>query len=201
MKKFILSLLLIGLILAGCTNGATSVDYAEPDKDEILSVATQVAEMFYFNPKISPNVKNLYVGSNEIGSECAGYALAFYNIWNEKYPAQALLALQGTTESTWISNGLYKITGKADQDLPKLKLDGDRYSFTYNLYEGSKIVFGVYHHELGCYRIQLVEKQNYKTHNGKPIDDHMWVRIGDVSVDPTWFDTGGINSLIGVDTW
>ena len=201
MKKYILSLLLIGLIFAGCTNGATSVDYAEPDRDEILSVATQVAEMFYYDPAESPNAKNMIVGTNEIAGVCQDYAMMFVNIWNEKYPGQALIARNGGEGFTGFYSGTYKVVGKADNDLNKLKLDGKNYSFFYNLYEGSDIILGYYHKDFGCYRIRLDKKIEFKTHQGKTVSDHAWVRIGDVSVDPTWFDTSGINSLIGVDTW
>jgi hypothetical protein len=72
--------------------------------------------MFSYYDELDPNAENNIVGDSEIEGQCGDYVLAFVNLWNEKYPGQALLVIQNQNVSL-VPDGLYKVIGK-DGPLP-----------------------------------------------------------------------------------
>jgi Synergist-CTERM protein sorting domain-containing protein len=62
-------------------------------------------------------------------------------------------------------------------------------------------ISGIGHPQLGGYKIRLVKQLHVKSHFGLPNwennGSHVWVMVGDISVDPTYADTGTL--IIGRD--
>ncbi len=158
---------------------------------DVIAVAEEVAAMFNYYDVISPKANNIIVGLSEIGGQCGDYALAFVNKWNKRHPEEAVLVIQ-QQGSVYFPDGLYKVIGKDRQNLPFLK---NRQTSMLYIWNGVK---GIGHPQLGGYEVKLIEKLHVTRHFGAFVNaPHVWVRIGNLSIDPTYTDTG--NQTIGYD--
>jgi hypothetical protein len=201
MKKLLVTL--ISLIFINCAT--TKIEYPSPDRQEITDLVIKVAGMFSYYDELDPNAENNIVGDSEIEGQCSDYALAFVNLWNEKYPGQALLVIQNQSLSNF-PDGLYKVVGK-DGPMPssikKIIINNQDTSMLYFDNSNDIVKIGLYHPELGNYKIRLVKKLNIHFHIKRIWDNaepHVWVMINDISIDPTWADTNK-NEFIGQDIW
>jgi hypothetical protein len=188
------------LILIGCATNLR-VQSGSSDEGELISVAKEAAGMFYYFPEINPHLNNLIVGPSEVGGQCGDYAAAFVNIWNEKYPGQALLVIQqqGLVYEgiELFPNGVYRIIGKDTRDLP---IDWTVSGLYYFLDKTQ----GIYHPELDNYLLELVEELIVTKHFGIPFENngpHVWVMVGNISIDPTYADIFGEDFIVGRDEW
>lgn len=175
-------------------NQATS---APIDQQEIVNIAHQVAQRFDYYNEISSTAKNLVTAKDEIGGQCGDYALAFANLWNQTHSTKALLVIQQQGLKDF-PDGFYEVIGKDTQALPFLKTRTTSMLYRWNN------VLGIGHPRLGGYKIKLVEKVHIKTHfgikNWESNGPHVWVKIGPLSVDPTYADLGGLPT-IGTDRY
>ena len=193
--------LIFGVVLFGCAT-TSNVDYGPIDEEKIMEVVNEVGMMFRYYPELDPKTGNWIVGPDEIGGQCGDYSLAFVNIWNKKYPEQkALLVVQQQNHSKqFIPDGIYRVIGKDNRDLPFTK--NWKVSAIYYTDDGGTI--GLYHPILGKYLIRLVKRvhviNHFNARNWEKNGPHVWVMIGDVIVDPTYADTWG-SSAIGKDVW
>jgi hypothetical protein len=191
-------ILTVAMAVTGCT--IFNLDkflQLEPNEEELLTVAEEVAAMFDYYDEISEEFPNAIVGQAEIGGQCVDYALAFVNKWNEKYPGQALLVIQqqGLKE---FPDGIYKATGKDNRDLPFLE---NRTTSMLYLWGN---VRGIGHPQLGGHKIRLVKRLHVTSHfdlpDWKNNGPHVWVWVGNMSVDPTYADSG-VLPFVGRDRW
>ena len=192
MKKITI-IVFLSLALFGCAT--TKEQDIQPDIEELISVAKEVAAMFDYYDELNPKVKNLIVGPNEIGGQCGDYALAFVNIWNKRHPKQkAYLVIQQTKMNSF-PDGIYRVIGKDYRSYSFL--NGKKVSGLYNTDDG---IIGIFHPILGNYQISLVKRFHVKYHFGKNMERigrHVWVKVGDISIDPTYADSG--NNIIEYD--
>jgi hypothetical protein len=201
-KKLPLTIV-FGFLLAfiGCattSQGQSNVIAIDPLKEErIMSIAKEVAGMFRYYEEID-RLPNLIVGSAEVGGQCGDYALAFANIWNERHPDQerALLVIQ-QQGIEFFPDGLYEVVGKDNRELPIDWTVSGLY-----IWDGIR---GLYHPELDNYEIRLVRELYIKSHfgirNWERNGPHVWVMVGDISVDPTYADVFADLPVIGRDEW
>jgi hypothetical protein len=169
----------------------------QPNEEELLTVAKEVAAMFDYYDEISASVPNMIVGQSEIGGQCGDYALAFVNKWNTKYPNQALLIIQQQGLKVF-PDGIYKVIGKDNRNLPFLK--NRKTSMLYMWF----YIKGIGHPQLGGYKIRLLKRLHINSHfdfpNWENNGPHVWVWVGNMSVDPTYADIGEL-PIIGKDKW
>jgi hypothetical protein len=169
----------------------------QPNEEELLTVAKEASAMFDYYDEISASFPNVIVGHSEIGGQCGDYALAFVNKWNAKYPDQALLIIQqqGLKE---FPDGIYKVTGKDNRKLPFLK--NRKTSMLYMWF----YIKGIGHPQLGGYKIRLLKRLHINSHFDLPDWEnngpHVWVWVGNMSIDPTYADTGKL-PIIGKDKY
>jgi hypothetical protein len=158
-----------------------------PDKEALLMLAKEVAALFDYYDEISPSIPNTITGPSETGGQCGDYALAFANKWNETRPGEALLVIQQQGLDDF-PDGLYEVTGKDERDLPFL--ESRTISLLY-IWDGIK---GLGHPQLGGYKIRLIKELYIKSHfdipNWENNGPHVWVLVGDTSIDPTYADIG-----------
>jgi hypothetical protein len=169
----------------------------QPNEEELSTVAREVASIFDYYDEISPSFPNAIVGQSEIGGQCGDYALAFVNKWNVKYPGQALLVIQqqGLNE---FPDGIYEVTGNDNRNLPFLK------NRTISMLYIWTFIRGIGHPQLGGYKIRLLKKLHIASHFSLPDWEnngpHIWVWVGNMSIDPTYADTETL-PIIGIDRW
>jgi hypothetical protein len=115
-KKLFLNIVFCLLfIFIGCEK--TSQEKINPLKEqEIMSIVKEVAGMFKYYEEIQI-LPNIIVGPSEVGGQCGDYALSFVNLWNEKYPNQALLVIQQQGLEPF-PDGFYEVIGKDNRNLP-----------------------------------------------------------------------------------
>ena len=194
MFKIGLSTILL-VLAANTTIFAVQKDSLAEQQKEMESVAKNVALEFDYYDEISSTVPNFLKGESEIGGQCGDYALAFANKWNEKHPNEAFLVIQQQGIKQ-IPDGIYEIVGKDPQELPFLKNRTTSMLYIWNN------VIGVGHPKLGGFNIELVKKTHVTSHFGLPNWErngpHVWVIIGETSVDPTYADFGEL-PIIGED--
>jgi hypothetical protein len=92
----------------------------KPDREELLTLAKEVAALFDYYDEISPSIPNMVTGPSETGGQCGDYALAFVNRWNETHPNKAALVIQQQGLNGF-PDGLYEVTGKDERNLPFLE--------------------------------------------------------------------------------
>jgi hypothetical protein len=190
--------LTITMAMIGCTRfNIEEYSQLQPNEEELLIVAKEVASMFDYYDEISASVPNEIVGQSEIGGQCGDYALAFVNKWNARYPGQALLVIQQQGLNQF-PDGIYEVTGKDNRNLPFLKKRTTSMLYLW-IY-----VRGIGHPQLGGYKIRLLKRLHITSHlerldweNNGP---HVWVWVGNMSVDPTYADSG-VFPIIGKDRW
>ncbi len=167
----------------------------EEKENEMLSIAKEVASQFNYYDEISFSTPNYLQGKNEINGQCSDYALSFVNKWNIKYPNEALLVIQqqGLEE---FPDGIYEVVEKDTQELPFLQNRKTSMLYKWN----NKL--GIGHPVLGGYTIRLIQKANAVSHfnleNWDKNGPHVWVKIGNLSIDPTYADFGTL-PIIGTD--
>jgi hypothetical protein len=139
----------------------------------------------------------MIAGPSETGGQCGDYALAFVNKWNETHPNEAVLVIQQQGLNGF-PDGLYEVIGKDERNLSFLE---DRTTSLLYIWDGIK---GLGHPQLGGYKIRLIKELYIKSHfdipNWENNGPHVWVLIGDTSVDPTYADIGTLQ-IIGSDKW
>ena len=169
----------------------------QPNEEELLTLSKEIAAMFDYYDEISASVPNMIVGQSEIGGQCGDYALAFVNKWNTKYLNQALLVIQqqGLKE---FPDGIYKVIGKDNRKLPFLE---NRTTSMLYLWFYTR---GIGHPQLGGYKIRLLKRLHINSHFDLPDWEnngpHVWVWVGNMSIDPTYADSGTL-PIIGIDKW
>ena len=186
---------IFGVVLFGCST-TSNVDYDPIDEEKIMEVVNEVGMMFRYYLELGPNTKNVIVGPNEVGGQCGDYALAFVNIWNKRYPKQEALLIMQQQGIKQFPDGIYKVIRKDNRNLPFL--NDLKTSNIYYTDDGD--ILGLYHPILDNYIIRLQKRLIVKLHFGNPVVKHVWVKIGDVIVDPTYADTMG-SPIIGKDVW
>jgi len=186
---------IFGVVLFGCAT-TSNVDYGPIDEEKIMEVVNEVGMMFRYYLELDPNTKNVIVGPNEVGGQCGDYALAFVNIWNKRYPKQEALLIMQQQGIKQFPDGIYKVIRKDNRNLPFL--NDLKTSNIYYTDDGD--ILGLYHPILDNYIIRLQKRLIVKLHFGNPVVKHVWVKIGDVIVDPTYADTMG-SPIIGKDVW
>jgi len=178
-------------------------------EDAIMEIVNEVGAMFHYYREIDPNPGNLIIGENEIDGQCGDYALAFVNLWNERYANEALLVIQYQKPLQDIfPDGLYRVIGKDNRDIPIINTTQIKNGRAISaLYKWNGIM-GVGHPELGNWEIKLIESITIKSHFRDDTywtmdSPHCWVWVGDLSVDPTVADTWAREKrfIIGVDEW
>ena len=176
--------------------------YDIPNEEELINVAREAAAMFYYYPEINSRANNLVVGPSEVGGQCGDYALAFVNIWNERHPEQKALLVVQQQNLTRFPDGLYDVIGIDDRIMSlDFKKNGRQVSGFYS-WNG---IIGYHHPEVGNYLIRLVRELHIKSHfnisNWEKNGPHVWVMVGDISVDPTYTDIWTNRPTIGKDEW
>jgi hypothetical protein len=194
MKK-LFAVLLISLLFVGCAT-TSNVEYGPVDEEKIMEVVNEVGMMFRYYLELDPKTKNLIVGQNEVGGQCGDYAIAFVNIWNKKYPKQEALLVIQQQGIKQFPDGIYKVGKKDNRNLPFLK--NMEKSNIYYTDDGNFL--GFYHPILDNYQVRLVKREKVTSHFGNPVVKHVWVKIGNVIVDPTFADTMG-SPIIGKNIW
>jgi hypothetical protein len=193
-KLFFTIVLGFSLIFIGCTT-APQKKLDILNGQEIIGIVNEVAGIFRYYEEIQI-LPNIIVGSLEVGGQCGDYALAFVNLWNEKYPGQALLVIQQQGLEPF-PDGLYEVIGKDNRNLPIDWTVSGLY-----IWDG---IGGIYHPELGNYTIRLVKELYIKSHfgirNWGKNGPHVWVMVGNISVDPTYADVFPNLPVIGRDEW
>jgi hypothetical protein len=133
--------------------------------------------------------------SDRLG-QCGDYAVMFvlkYNAYAGKNVARLVVA------NNPIPSGTYRIGEKVD--VGKLGFNGfDSGASGFLIWNGKQYI---YHPVLGAYEIFIEKAWTPKRHFGVDMLDknqvHVWASIGDVSVDPTYFDSGNYPSPLGTD--
>jgi hypothetical protein len=168
-----------------------------PNEEELSTVAKEVAALFDYYDEISPDIPNMIEGQSEIGGQCGDYSLAFVNKWNEVYPGEALLIIQQQGLKQF-PDGIYEVMGKDNRSLPFL--ENRTTSMLYLWF----YIRGIGHPHLGGYKIRLLKRLHITSHFNLPDwgknGPHVWVWVGDTSVDPTYADVGTL-PIIGKDRW
>jgi len=133
--------------------------------------------------------------SDKLG-QCGDYAVMFilkYNAYAGKDVARLVVA------NNPIPSGTYRLGEKAD--VAKLGFNGFKSGASGFLIWNEKQY--IYHPVLGAYEIVIEKAWTPKRHFGVDMLDkkqiHVWASIGDVSVDPTYFDSGNCRSPLGTD--
>lgn len=183
------------LSLQSRTLEAGPTDSLAGREGEMAVLAKEVASGFNYYDEISASAPNLVKADNEIGGQCGDYALEFVNRWNRKYPGEALLLIQQQGIPQF-PDGLYEVVGKDTQPLPFLKNRKTSMLYLWNN------ILGVGHPETGGYKIKLRKAVHVTSHFGLPRWEtngpHVWVAIGETSVDPTYADLGAL-PVVGED--
>jgi hypothetical protein len=133
--------------------------------------------------------------SDKLG-QCGDYAVMFilkYNAYAGKNVARLVVA------NNPIPSGTYRLGEKAD--VAKLGFNGFQSGASgFLIWNGKQYI---YHPVLGAYEIFIEKAWTPKRHFGVDMLDkkqvHVWATIGDVSVDPTYFDSGNYPSPLGTD--
>ena len=194
-KVKVMSILIIFLLMGEVhTVGAIELNVY---KEKIFAVTEEVALKFDYYDEVSPSTPNYHKGHSEIGGQCGDYALAFVNLWNARYPQKAQLVIQ-QQGLRHFPDGIYEVIGKDAQELPFLKNRSTSMLYVWNN------VLGIGHPELGGYKIKLIKRVYVKSHHGirnwNKNGPHVWVKIDNVSIDPTYADLGTL-PIIGYDTY
>ncbi len=124
------------------------------------------------------------MNSNKLG-QCGDYAVSFIIKYNE-YAGKNVARL--VTANNPIPSGTYILGEKTD--VAKLGFHGfSSGSSGFLSWDGQLYI---YHPVLGAYPIYIEKGWTPKTHFGVDMLDtrqiHTWASIGDISVDPTYFD-------------
>ncbi len=208
MKKVFLMLMAViavpsALFLAG-DNTNSSLTPEEIQEAEHL--AKQAAMAFHYYD--SPN--DFYKGENEIDGQCGDYALRFCLLWNERHPDKpALLVIQNQYIHRRLAfkNGSYKIVAHLESldavFRARKDIGAGNKSGLYHWIAGFRKFIMLYHPAVGAYEIKLAEKYSVKKHFWVDMTDkrqtHVWAKIGDVIVDPTYPDVNSSAYFIGKD--
>jgi len=132
------------------------------------------------------NVKNVYVGPNEIEGQCSDYAL----MMAIEYNAEIVLNNQ-VSDNFFLPDGVYRLVGeyKNQQYLDYLN------TFTYSglwIDDNNDVErIGMYHPEIGVWEIELIESEKQRTITGSYTDDmHVWNRLNGIMLDAQYIDNG-----------
>ena len=192
-------LIVLPVVIALLLCIVTTKTYSNVVEDEIKRVAQIAAESFSYYKSIDRNARNFYKGQNEIEGQCGDYALRFVVLWNELYPdnpAELVAVNQGNAAQS----GSYEVVRTRPEYNPSwwdIPVSG----FARYIWNGQE-VFGIYHPEVGFYELRLSKAYTVTRHFGVDMTDksqvHVWAKVGDIAVDPTWADTGN-TSFIGTN--
>ena len=148
----------------------------QADLKEAERIAIEVAEWFEYTTGI--------METEHLG-QCGDYALMFvekYNAYAGENVARLVVA------NNPIPSGTYRLGKKVD--VSKQGFKGFQTGASGFLLWMEQLYF--YHPVLGAHEIFLEKQWTPKTHFGVDMRDerqvHVWASIGDVSVDPTYFD-------------
>jgi len=214
-KKIIFLNISLIILLTGCNTLSAYKDIQpdipvyqdiQPDINEIINTAKEAAEMFYYYPELE-SYENIFVGSSEIGGQCNDYALAFVNIWNEKYPGQARLVIQNQKWSNGnFPDGIYRVIRKINEDdmsssfrkWIRKETTSKLFYWTVNFTK----ILGIWHPIIGIYEVRLSGKLNITHHFGIELkNNHVWAVVGNLHIDPQWGDSSGEDYLVTYNTW
>lgn len=187
--------LLVFIFLSDSFTSANSKELVDEKEMELL--AKEIAKKFNYYDEISSRVPNYLKGEKEFGGQCGDYAIAFVNEWNKKHAneneAFLVIQQQGIDQ---VPDGIYRVIGKDQQKLPFLKGRTTSMIYIWNN------ILGIGHPDFGGYIIELKNKAHVASHfglkNWQNNGPHVWVIIGDTSVDPTYADFGNL-PIIGKD--
>lgn len=135
---------------------------------------------------------------SEHSGQCGDYAVRFILKYNE-YVGKNVARLVATNNP--VPNGTYRLGEKTD--VAKLGFNGFNSGSSGFLSWNGQLY--IYHPILGAYPIFLEKAWTPKLHFGVNMLDkkqvHVWASIGDISVDPTYFDVypDRYTSPLGVD--
>jgi hypothetical protein len=169
------------------------------DLNEINEVARIAAESFSYYKSLDPTAGNFYVGQNQIEGQCGDYALRFVLLWNERHPSDQA-ELVAVNQGSIAQSGSYRVVEKRTDFDPSwwdLPVSGfARYTWNDDQF------FGMFHPEIGFYELRLSKAYVVTRHFGVNMTDeiHVWAKVGDIIVDPTYADTGN-TSFTGIDSY
>jgi hypothetical protein len=176
MKK-VLILILFLIISYSSADQKNNIYYpSQPDLKRAKEIAVETAKWFEYS---TGKMKDKNSG------QCGDYAIMFVLKYNE-YKGQNIARI--VVANNPIPNGTYRVGKKID--VKKLGFNGfSSGSSGFLSWDGQLYL---YHPILGSYQIFLEKAWTPKKHFGVNMLDkrqvHVWASIGDVSVDPTYYD-------------